>query len=316
MSKEYGARRRLQPGEDALLDEIRRVGLGKAAAALKAVPGQNDALYDVKTAELERAFIDTDDDWADELPEPFTHDRSPVELDVASAAYFGDVHGIFYDKPAFVAAIKDAQRYDPEAVVFNGDFMDCHAVSHWERDADKRNFVKELDFAEAMIKVIRERFPKSRIVYVEGNHELWYSRRLADRMPEIAKARGVQLEAMLNLANYGVEYVKGARPLKLGKLYTIHGHEIKAGGKYVAANKLAKAGVNILFNHHHRTDTFTATRKFVGETMAGFGVGCLCSLSMGYDPHPEANHGYAYIEVQQDGNFHVNNKRIENGRVL
>ena len=103
-----------------------------------------------------------------------------------------------------------------------------------------------------------------------------------------------------------------------GKLPVLHGHEIRniqrtvnpARGLFLRAKSWAAC------SHCHTTSEHT-TRDINGQVITTWSFGCLCDLQPEYNPFGnDWNWGFALVNVNDDGGFEVENKRImPSGRV-
>ncbi len=108
------------------------------------------------------------------------------------------------------------------------------------------------------------------------------------------------------------------RIVSLGRLNVIHGHEYKGGvsspvnparGLYLKARSVAMAG------HHHQTSEHH-TRDIRGKAEAAWSLGCACFLSPGYMRFNHWNHGFAFVTLDESGEFMVENKRVMGGKIV
>jgi hypothetical protein len=104
--------------------------------------------------------------------------------------------------------------------------------------------------------------------------------------------------------------------IKSGRLFIAHGHEIfsASGAINVARNFRLKANDNVLFGHFHRTQDDYA-KSLSEKIMGAWAVGCLCGLSPLYMPINQWNHGFAIVDMDKDGMFDVQNKKVIGGIV-
>ncbi|MEO7171316.1 hypothetical protein, partial [Flavobacterium sp.] len=104
----------------------------------------------------------------------------------------------------------------------------------------------------------------------------------------------------------------------MGKLDVIHGHEF---GKSVfspvnpARGYFNRAKSSVLAGHCHQTSEHHEN-NLKRDSMACFTTGALCNLSPKYSPFAftKWNLGFADVEIEDDGQFIVNNYRIIDGK--
>jgi len=61
--------------------------------------------------------------------------------------------------------------------------------------------------------------------------------------------------------------------------------------------------------HNHRTSQFTQA-NFEGKHQRCYSTGCMCELTPEYSRINGWNHGYAFVDVYEDGSFDMDNRII------
>lgn len=256
------------------------------------------------------------------LPEGKTHfDKwEPIIIEgPLRVLVIGDLHIPYHSKSAIIAAIDAGiNRYAADTVLLNGDTADFFSVSFWEKDPRKRRFAEELKAVAEFIEELRNRFPKARIIFKEGNHEERWERYMFVKAPELLGVPEFSLKLMLKLDKFGVELVGDKLPIRLGDLNVIHGHEYKfaisnpvnpARGLFLRAKEYA------MCNHFHQSSSHSE-RTIAQKNRGTWSLGCLCDLHPDYAPMNNWNHGFGFVEVFNNGKFNVENKFIsESGKV-
>ena len=238
---------------------------------------------------------------------------------------FADIHYPFHSERALDAAINFGIKMDPTILLLDGDIIDQHDQSKFEKDPSKRYEQAELEMICGELDAFRKAFPKARIIWKEGNHEDRFRRYLMRSAPSIAKYQNKEGKALFDIPSLltmyggpstmmGVEWIHEKRTLRAGDIAFWHGHERKFGGKYIAARLLDIAKENIMCSHFHRRDEARA-RGLNGKVIRSWCTGALCDLSPDYLPYNDWNHGFAFIEVDKDGEFEARNLAIDNGKV-
>ena len=162
----------------------------------------------------------------------------------------------------------------------------------------------------------RSQLPRARFLVREGNHEFRLRRFIVERAAALYDLPELRLPNLLGLPDIGCEWVQDKRKVMLGKLATLHGHELRRGqGINPARFAFLRTTATVLVNHFHRTSEHHQ-RALDDKHFAAWSVGCGCFLSPEYDPFNQHNHGYALVEVAADGWFSVHNRRVMNGRVV
>lgn len=255
----------------------------------------------------------------DSLPEGLTDfaEWEPHYVKGENILAIGDVHAPYHHREALQIALEYGQDLEIDSLLILGDFLDFYALSQWEKDPRRRNFVQELRIYREILDAIRQAFPEVEIVYKIGNHEERYERYMKVKAPELLDVEEFQLERVLHLKEYNVVCVSDKRIVKVGKyLNCIHGHEFgrsisspvnPARGLYLRGKEISLAG------HHHQTSQHTE-KSMTGDIVSCWSLGCLCDLRPEYLPINKWNHGFATI--QRNGNkFRLDNHRIIDGKV-
>lgn len=228
-----------------------------------------------------------------------------------------DTHIPYHDVRTIQEAVRDAKARGCVGVLLNGDILDCGAISSHYREPDASRFEDEIDAGEQFVRWIRAQFPTQRIIYKQGNHEFRLPRYLYGSAPELGNLKQLQIPTLLKLADHGIEWVQDKRPVMLGRLPVLHGHEFRGGGGVNPARWLFLRAVSTaMCGHFHRTSEHheqSIDRKLHGV----WSVGCACYLHPRYDPMNKWNLGWAIVEIHQGDHFTVTNRRmLPDGRVV
>lgn len=231
-------------------------------------------------------------------------------------AVFSDIHAPFHSIPALTAAIAYVKKEKPDALLLNGDSIDCHKLSKFAHDAGKRDFAGELEIFRQLIWSLAKTL-KCKIYFKVGNHEERYDKYLAEKAGELQGVEEFVLEQIIRARAEGIGYIADKRIMRLGGLNVIHGHEFTTGffnPVNVARGLYLRGKTSAMQGHSHQTSEHTEA-DMNGKITTTWSVGCLCELHPNYAPLNKWNHGFAIIDI--DGqNFEVRNKRIYKGVVL
>lgn len=252
------------------------------------------------------------------LPESDEKSYDPYYLEGKRILGLFDIHCPYHNIPALSAAIKWGKTVDPDTILLGGDVIDCHQLSDYVKDVDKRSFATELQIFSELIAVIRLQFPKAKIVFKEGNHEERYDRFLAQKAGELKGIPEFILENIIRKRIGDVDYIGQKRIIKAGDLNIIHGHEFKGGISTpvnIARGLFLKAKVSCMQGHNHASSEHSES-DMNGKLTTTWSVGCLSELHPAYMPLNKWNHGFSFIEIGDNGTFQVQNKRIHKGEVL
>jgi predicted phosphodiesterase len=249
------------------------------------------------------------------LPKSYAEKRMPLQIKGEKVLLLKDIHFPYHDEEALSTALKWGIDEGCDTLYLNGDILDCHTLSRWEKDPEARSFAQELESVRAFLKLVSTLFKK--VYYKEGNHEERYWRYLSSHAPELAEIDAFNLQSLLWLDQYGIEWVDGRTIAKFNSLNVVHGHEFGqnifspvniARGLYTRAKAFAICG------HWHQTSQHNE-KDINGNNVTTWSVGCLCDLSPRYRPVNQWNHGAAIL-IKDGKKFRVKNVKIENDEVF
>lgn len=230
-----------------------------------------------------------------------------------------DIHIPYHDEKAVEAAIEYGKKQKPDIILLNGDIGDFYAVSRHDKDPRRSLFLSdELDLIRQFLFWLRKQFPKARILYKIGNHENRLERFLVKEAPALIGTTDFEIASLLRFDELRIECVGSLNLVKLGKLSVYHGHELPQGmsspvnparGIWMRVQETMMAG------HWHRVSEHTETTGISKQVSSCWSTGCLCDLSPDYAIVNRWSHGFAIVEVQEDGEFEVHNHKIIKGRV-
>ena len=249
---------------------------------------------------------------------PTFKDWKPYEITgPAKVLVLSDIHVPFHDERAVGAAIEWGKKEGCNRVLLNGDLADNHSISRWETDPRERDFAEEIRLTTQMLKHIRDTFPKAEIVWKRGNHEERYESYLRQKAAELLGVDAFQFEAIYGTKELGVVVVGECRPVHVGKLPVIHGHEYKfaisnpvnpARGLFLRAKESALCG------HHHLMSTHRE-KSLSEHEHTTYSTGCLCQMRYKYAPINNHTQGFATIEIDKEGAWRVDNLKVIKGKV-
>lgn len=245
------------------------------------------------------------------MAEPWTPHTMRV---LGPVGIFSDVHVPYHSEIAVAAAVGFLKEQGLAGLLLNGDIADFYAISRYIKDPKQRDFKGELEAVRAFVAYIRQQFPDIPIVLKEGNHELRWKHWLFQHAAEISDDPRMSLGAWLDLDKHGVELVEDQRPVMLGKLPVLHGHELPKGMAApvnVARGAFLRTLSTCLVGHSHRTSNHAESDMWHHET-ACWSTGCLCDLRPDYAKFNRWNWGFAVATVHERGAFDVNNYRVMN----
>jgi hypothetical protein len=228
-----------------------------------------------------------------------------------------DIHIPFHDRDALITALDYGKGKEPTVILLNGDTCDFHAISKWETDPRERRFAEELKSIREFLSVLRESFPRARIIFKLGNHEERFESYMFTKAPELLDVADFEFNSLLKFKDLGIEEVRDKNQIRLGELSVIHGHEYRfmiSNPVNPARGLFLRARAHAMCGHFHQTSHHQA-KDINGHGIAVWSTGCLCQLNTPYLPYNEWRHGFAYVEVDNQGKFEVRNHFISKGKV-
>lgn len=223
-----------------------------------------------------------------------------------------DVHVPYHSEIAVAAAVGFLKEQNLAGLLLNGDIADFYAISRYMKDPTKRDFKGELEAVRSFLGWLRQEFPGIPMVLKLGNHEERWQHWLWQHAAEISDDRRMSLTAWLDLKEHDIELVEDQRPVMLGKLPVLHGHELPKGMAApvnVARGAWMRTLSTCLVGHSHRTSNHAESDMWHKET-ACWSTGCLCDLRPEYAKFNRWNWGFAMATVHDGGAFDLHNYRV------
>jgi predicted phosphodiesterase len=251
------------------------------------------------------------------LPVSHADPFEPFEIKQGRVLIISDLHFPYQHNKAIESALKYGLKKKANCILINGDLIDFAGISRHEKDFRHRSVNEEFEAVRAFLKGLRELFPKARIIFKYGNHDERWEKWLFLKAPEIFDCSDFQLDVLLRLGELKIEVVKDKRPIKIGKLTVLHGHELAggSGGVNPARGAFLKTFDSVLIGHFHKTSSNTEA-TINGDIISTQSTGCLCGMNPMYMPINRWNLGFAYVRhFLKSGNYNLRNLRIIKGKV-
>lgn len=254
------------------------------------------------------------------LPDSHQEKRAPFKLPVAcnNILLISDLHIPYHDIEAVTVALDYGKKHNVNTIFINGDLIDNAQVSRFEKDMNKRSVREEFDATKQFLVSLRKTFPAAEIYWLKGNHCVRWEKFLAQKVHEIWDDPYFHLEERLSLNEQRIKILDDTVLVKAGKLSISHGHHIFKGifspvsparGAYLKAKQSVIVGHLHRASHHQEVDLDL-------NTVSCWSTGCLCELRPNYSPLvSNSQHGFAHIQVEKNGDYHVNNYQIINGKI-
>jgi len=228
-----------------------------------------------------------------------------------------DIHIPYHSIEALTLALDFGKEKKIDTIILNGDTIDFYLISRFQKDVRKRSIPHELEATRQFLSTLRQEFPQAHIIYKVGNHDARLRAYLMIKAPELLGIQEFELQNLLQLKSFNIDFVDDKVIMKLKALNILHGHEFGqnvfspvnvARGLFLKANAIAIQG------HNHQTSENTVT-TLNGDMVTTWSTGCMCELQPDYLPYNKWNRGFAYIEVNGK-EFEVFNKRIKGDKVF
>ncbi len=251
------------------------------------------------------------------LPESDAEDFTPFVMPFYERVLIlNDIHLPYQDNDALTAAIDYGVKNEPNAIFLNGDVLDIHQLSFFERDPKKKHFANELEIFKRFMGILSETF-KVPIYFKFGNHEERYDRFLMQKAKELS---GVEEFELANIIQKRADctVIRDKRIVTINGLPYVHGHEF---GRGVFSPVNAARGLFLQAKHSavkgdcHTTSEHTEPNIF-GKIMTTYSVGALCGLTPQWLPLNKWNHGVAMQFNESENIYSLDNRRIYKGKVL
>jgi predicted phosphodiesterase len=247
------------------------------------------------------------------MPKSMAETWTPHRMNViGNVGILSDVHVPYHSEIAVAAAVGFLKDQELSGLLLNGDIADFYAISRYMKDPKQRDFKGELEAVRDFLAYLRQEFPDIPIVYKTGNHEERWQHWLWQHAAEISDDPRMSLTAWLGFTENNIELVEDKRPVLLGKLPVLHGHELPSGMAApvnVARGAFMKTLSTVMVGHSHRTSNHAESDMWHKETGC-WSTGCLCDLRPDYARVNRWNWGFATVTVHKGGAFDVHNYRV------
>lgn len=227
-------------------------------------------------------------------------DSSANDVDDAEETHrtvvINDVHIPFHDAKAVSALEKFFREEQVDALVINGDLLDCYSISDFETDPRKPLLADEIKEARRILHRWRSFLLNADIYLTEGNHEQRLER-LVKRNSGLQGLEEITMPKLLKLDELGIEHRRYMEPLTIGEMTYVHGNRISKHSSYTAKRVLLDGGFkNVCVGHVHRLGCYYHTGH--GGQRRAFETGHLCDVSQaGYvTGTPNWQQGFGVIE--------------------
>lgn len=242
----------------------------------------------------------------DSFEEEYEHYHVPPQY--KNWLVMSDLHFPYHNIGAISECLNYGISKKIDAILINGDAMDCYQLSKFNPDPRKRSLREEIAAIGEFFDIITKIAP---VFWKLGNHEERLEKLLIRNAAVLLGIEEFQLENLVHTRQRGVEVIKDQRIIYVGRLPVVHGHELQMNGVSVnpARSLFLRTKKSALCGHLHQTSSHNES-TIDGKLISTWSTGHLG------DPHPQYarinkwNHGAARVEVDGDGNFEVVNLRL------
>lgn len=250
------------------------------------------------------------------LPESFegSFEHYKVPPQYKNWLILSDLHFPYHNIRAITESLNYGIAKGIDAILINGDGMDCYLLSKFNPDPRMRNVGEELDAFGQFLDICRSIAPT---FYKLGNHEERLEHYLIRNAPVLLGIPDFDLETLLKCGERKIEVIKDQRIIYIGHLPVLHGHEVKLISVAVnpARSLFLKTKKTALCGHLHRTSQHNES-ALDGKLISTWSTGHLGEAHPKYARINSWNWGCARVEVNNDGDFEVINLRINNNKLF
>lgn len=212
----------------------------------------------------------------------------------------------FHDEKALFLLNVFLKRERPEWLVLAGDFQDFWEISSFDSAPHSgRQLLREIELGTQILKSFRRILPRSRITWLEGNHEFRLRRYLMKNARELSELPALTVPELFGLRKLGIEYVPCDRRatkftgthIQVGNFYVGHFEIVAKHGGYAAKQLVEDKGVSLLQAHTHRFGAHART-GLDGRLLLGAENFCMCSRRQSYTTTPNWQLGFSVVYLE------------------
>jgi predicted phosphodiesterase len=242
-------------------------------------------------------------------------------VDSEHAIILSDLQIPWEDQQAVELALKFIEWRKPDTVIFDGDIVDCYAMSQFDRDPTKTDStLDELYRSEKLMQRIKKIKSVKKRIWLAGNHEdrwrkiLWREASSSKLSPMVeALMHGLGIEGVDAVESFrrafrvkenGFEFHPYGHYVELaeGNLIVTHGFMVSQHAAYTAKRHFDRLGKCCIVGHSHRLGFYPVTQ--MGDPKGAWENGCLARLDPEYVQFPNWQQGFSEVRIK--GNlFHV-----------
>jgi len=209
-----------------------------------------------------------------------------------------DHHVPFHNKKGVENVLNFVSSFQPDILVFNGDFLDCYSISDFDVAPGMPSLQDEVDEGKIILKQFRAKCPGARMIYMEGNHEQRLER-VVMRNPGFHKVEALTIRSLLGLDELGIEHRRYQEILAIGPLAIKHGEAVSANSGSTVMNEILRKGFShVIIGHVHRLGW--VHRKGYEGFKQGLENGGLFDIAQcHYNKNPDWQNGFCVVHVNE-----------------
>lgn len=225
-------------------------------------------------------------------------------------SHLSDLHKGDNDLDADEMNYRMVEINQPDVIVVGSDTADFSLISHFAPDPDDFEVVQDVidDFSkfwQAHIDRLNLISPRSKLVFIYGNHEIRIHDWVAENAPKFRKTIN---RAWVEAVQYGgkVMYVGRTQELEIGNLLVKHGDVTSQNTSKALLDRVSYQ-MSVMAGHIHRVTSFTQQGRHY--MVSAITAGCAQSLNPRYvkkkglvPPRPWV-HGTAFATVDMKSNY-------------
>ena len=182
-----------------------------------------------------------------------------------------DFHVPFHDDKAIDVALKFVKYLHPYRIVLH-ELLDWYSLSRFDKDPNRKlDLNKDKKLTVEYLRRIRDMFPKTKIVMLQGNHDKRLIKYLRIHAEELHNLDELKIQSLLKLDELDIEY---RTDYSFRGVLFKHGEIVRKYSGYTARAELEKEGVSGCSGHTHRMGAHYQTLR--GGKYVWLETGCLC----------------------------------------
>lgn len=197
-----------------------------------------------------------------------------------------------------LVAFKFGKKFKPDNIFLNGDVIDFTSLSKYPQHASStRSALGDIKATKRFLTRLRRTFPKTRIVFVLGNHGVRMDKYLSDFAPELYPF--MSLEEILELDKLKIEYkfsIHKENTFEFHDMLIGHFNKFAAKPGYTASALIDKCGISLIQGHVHKAAIIHKTLHG-GRILTGIENPCLAKDPPSYAPSTNWQQGFTTLET-------------------